>query len=116
MPIEITNSLRSSSLIRVEGVGTYYANLVSLAVDSNEVVSSANIRRINWSTNGFIQIVRNGNNIVTLHNAGESKLDEWGHTLANNNTSNVVITVVTGGTVLLEVTKSATYTTPLTGM
>ena len=116
MPIEITNSLRSSSLIRVEGIGTYYANLSSLAVDSNEVISSANIRRINWSTNGSIQVVRNGNNIVTLHNAGEIKLDEWGHTLANNNTSNVVITVVTGGTLLLEVTKSATYTTPLTGM
>jgi len=116
MPIEITNSLRSSSLIRVEGAGTYYANLDSLAVNSNEVISSANIRRINWSTNGNIQVVRNGNNIVTLHNAGEVKLDEWGHTLANNNTSNVVITVVTGGTLLLEVSKSATYTTPLTGM
>lgn len=116
MPIEITNSLRSSSLIRVEGVGTYYANLVSLAVDSNEVVSSASIKRINWSTNGNIQIVRNGNNIATLHNAGEIRLDEWGKSLANNNTSNVVITIVTGGTVFLEVSKAATYTTPLTGM
>jgi hypothetical protein len=28
----------------------------------------------------------------------------------------VVITVVSGGTVLLEVSKQATYTTPLTGM
>jgi hypothetical protein len=116
MPIEITNSLRSSSLIRVEGAGTYYANLSSLAVDNNEVISSANIRRINWSTNGNIQVVRNGNNVVTLHNAGEIKLDEWGHSIANNNTSNVVITVVTGGTLFLEVTKVATYTTPLTGM
>ena len=116
MPIEITNSLRSSSLIRVEGVGTYYANLSDLAVNTNEVISSANIRRINWSTNGNIQVVRNGNNIVTLHNAGEIKLDEWGHSIANNNTSNVVITVVTGGTLFLEVTKVATYTTPLTGM
>jgi hypothetical protein len=116
MPIEITNSLRSSSLIRVEGAGTYYANLSSLAVDNNEVISSANIRRINWSTNGNIQVVRNGNNIVTLHNAGEIRLDEWGKSLANNNTSNVVITVVTGGTVFLEISKAATYTTPLTGM
>jgi hypothetical protein len=116
MPIEITNTLRGSSLIRVEGIGTYYANLISLAVDSNEVVSAANIRRINWSTNGNIQIVRNGNNIATLHTVGEIKLDEWGQSIANNNTSNVVITVVTGGTLFLEVSKSATYTTPLTGM
>ena len=116
MPIEITNTLRSSSLIRVEGVGTYYANLNSLAVDSNEVVSAANIKRINWSTNGVVQIVRNGNTIASLHTVGEIKLDEWGQSIANNNTSNVVITVVTGGTVFLEVSKSATYTTPLTGM
>jgi hypothetical protein len=116
MPIEITNSLRSSSLIRVEGVGTYYANLISLAADSNEVVSSASIKRINWSTNGNIQIIRNGNNIATLHNAGEIRLDEWGKSLANNNTSNVVITIVTGGTVFLEISKAATYTTPLTGI
>jgi hypothetical protein len=116
MPIEITNTLRGASLIRVEGIGTYYANLISLAVDSNEVVSAANIKRINWSTNGNIQIVRNGNNIATLHTVGEIKLDEWGQSIANNNTSNVVITVVTGGTLFLEVSKSATYTTPLTGM
>ena len=116
MPIEITNTLRGASLIRVEGIGTYYANLISLAVDSNEVVGAANIKRINWSTNGNIQIVRNGNNIATLHSSGEIKLDEWGQSIANNNTSNVVITVVTGGTLFLEVSKSATYTTPLTGM
>ena len=116
MPIEITNTLRSTSVIRVEGVGTYYANLTSLAADSNEVVSAANIKRINWSTNGNIQITRNGNNIATLHNAGEIRCDEWGYSIANNNTSNVVITVVTGGTVFLEVSKTATYTTPLTGM
>jgi hypothetical protein len=116
MPIEITNSLRSASVIRVEGIGTYYANLTSLAADSNEVVSAANIKRINWTTNGNIQIVRNGNNIATLHNAGEIRCDEWGYSIANNNTSNVVITVVTGGTVFLEVSKIATYTTPLTGM
>jgi hypothetical protein len=116
MPIEITNSLRGPSVIRVEGVGTYYANLISLAVDSNEVVSAANIKRINWSTNGNIQIVRNGNNVATLHSAGEIRCDEWGYSIANNQSSNVVITVVSGGTVFLEVSKQATYTTPLTGM
>ena len=116
MPIEISNTLRSVSVVRVEGTGTYYANLISLAANSNEVVSAADIKRINWSTNGNIQIIRNGNNIATLHNTGEIRLDEWGKSLANNNTSNVVITVVTGGTVFLEISKAATYTTPLTGM
>jgi len=116
MPIEISNTLRSVSVVRVEGTGTYYANLISLAANSNEVVSAANIKRINWSTNGNITIVRNGNVIATLHNAGEIRCDEWAYSIANNNTSNVVITVTTGGTVFLELSKSANYTTPLTGM
>jgi len=116
MPIEITNSLRSVSVVRVEGTGTYYANLISLATNSNEVVSAANIKRINWSTNGNITIVRNGNVIGTFHNAGEIRCDEWAYSIANNNTSNVVITITTGGTLFLELSKSANYTTPLTGM
>jgi hypothetical protein len=116
MPIEITNSLRSPSVIRVEGIGTYYANIISLAANSNEVVSAANIKRINWTTNGNIQIVRNGNTIASLYNSGEIRGDEWGYSIANNNTSNVVITVVTGGTVFLEVSRIATYTIPLEGM
>ena len=111
MPIEISNTLRSVSVVRVEGTGTYYANIISLAANSNEVVSAADIKRINWSTNGNITIVRNGNVIGTFHNAGES-----GYSIANNSTANVVITVTTGGTLFLELTKTATYTTPLTGM
>ncbi len=67
MPIEITNTLRSDSIVRVEGTGTYYANLISLAANSNEVVSAADIKRINWSTNGNITIVRNGNVIGTFY-------------------------------------------------
>ena len=116
MPIEISNTLRSDSIVRVEGTGTYYANLISLATNSNEVVSAADIKRINWSTNGNITIVRNGNVIGTFHNAGEIRFDEWAYSIANNNTSNVVITVTTGGTLFLELNKTAAYTTPLTGM
>ena len=58
MPIEISNTLRSVSVVRVEGTGTYYANLISLAANSNEVVSAADIKRINWSTNGNITIAQ----------------------------------------------------------
>ena len=39
--------------------------------------------------------------------------DELGTSLANNNTGNVVVTIATSGTVLLEVSKTATYTTDL---
>ena len=116
MPIEISNSLRSTSIIRVEGVGTYYANISALSASADETVSAANIKKMNWSTNGNISITRNGNNIATLHNAGEIRCDEWGHAISSNSTANLVITVVTGGTLFLEVNKTATYTTALTGM
>ena len=116
MAIEISNSLRSASVIRVEGVGTYYANISALAASADETVSAANIKRLNWSTNGNITITRNGNTIATLHNAGEIRCDEWGHAIANNNTANLVITVVTGGTLFVEVNKTATYSPALTGM
>ena len=116
MPIEIANSLRSTSIIRVEGVGTYYANISDLSANTaQETVTAVNIKKINWSTNGNISITRNSNTIATLHNAGEIRCDEWGHAIANNNTANLVITVVTGGTLFLEVNKTATYSPSLTG-
>ena len=50
MPIEITNSLRSTSIIRVEGVGTYYANISDLSANTaQETVTAVNIKKINWS-------------------------------------------------------------------
>lgn len=116
MAIEISNSLRSASIIRVEGVGTYYANISDLSAGASETVSAANIKRMNWTSNGFITIVRNGVTVASLYNAGEIRCDEWGHAIANNNTANLVITVVTGGTLFLELNKTATYSPVLTGM
>jgi len=116
MPFEITNTQRSASIIRVADVGTTTVFLANLAVDANETVSSANIRRLTWSTNGNIQIIRNSVPVLMLHNSGTMMLDELNHSVANNNTSNIVITINTGGSIVMEVTKSATYATALTGM
>jgi hypothetical protein len=116
MPFEITNTLRSSSIIRIEGAGTTTVSLANLSVDANETVTSASIKRMNWTTNGNIQIVRNSVPIASLHGSGEVRADDFGHSIANNSTSSIVITVNTGGTLLLEVTKQATYATPLTGI
>ena len=115
MPFEITNTLRSSSIIRVEGTGTTTVALANLSVNANETVSAANIKRINWSTNGNIQIVRNSVPIASLHGTGEMRLDEYGYSIANNSTSSIVITVNTGGTVVLEVSKETTYANSLIG-
>ena len=115
MPFELINSIRSPSIIRIEGTGTTTVALANLSVNANETVTSANIKRINWSTNGSVQIVRNSVPIASLHGTGEMRLDEYGYSIANNSTSSIVITVNTGGTVVLEVSKETTYATALTG-
>jgi hypothetical protein len=115
MPFELINSIRSSSIIRIEGTGTTTVALANLSVNANETVTSANIKRINWSTNGNIQIVRNSVPIASLHGTGEMRLDEYGYSIANNSTSSIVITVNTGGTVVLEVSKETTYANSLIG-
>ena len=115
MAYEITNSLRSASIIRVvDGAAT--VPIANLAVNGNEVVTAASIKRAMWSTNGTITIVRNSEPILTLHGSGDIRFSDSGHVIANNATSDLVMTVSTSGSVVLEITKQATYTTPLEGM
>jgi len=116
MAYEVTNSLRSSSIIRVVGAGTETVSLANLSTGANETVTSANIRRLNWSTNGSIQITRDSVPILTLYENGELRADDFGHSIANNNTSPIAITIASGGYVLLEVSKQAEYATPLVGI
>jgi hypothetical protein len=116
MSSEITNSLRSSSVIRVTDAGSLTVQLANLSASASETVIAASIRKVIWSTNGNISIVRNSNNILTLHNSGVMSFTELGHSMANNSTSPIVITITTGGTVFLEVTKDSTYSPALTGM
>ena len=94
MALEITNSLRGPSVVRCVEPGTYTISLASLAKNSViETVTSADIKRVTWSTNGSITVVRNITPVLSLQNAGEMRFDEFGHSIANNNTSNVVVTV-----------------------
>jgi hypothetical protein len=117
MPIEYNNTLRGTSIIRVEGTGTYYINLTDLRANTTtETVTAFDIKRLNWSTNGTIQISRNSANIASLHTAGEIRLDDWGYTISSNRSSNANVTVTTGGTLFMELSKEATYNVdPYTG-
>jgi len=116
MAFEITNSLRSASIIRVVDAGTTNVTLANLAKDANETVTSATIKRVMWSTNGSISITRDGVPILALHGQGDLKPSESGHVIANNSTANIAVTIVTGGSAIIEVSKETTYTTPLTGI
>lgn len=119
MAFEITNQLRSPSIIRVEGASTVNVNISQLSTNTAlETVVSANIKRIAWSTGGNIAIGRHGASntlitLVTLFNSGQMNFDELGTSLANTNTGNVTVTITTSGTVILEVSKNTTYSTDL---
>lgn len=115
MALEIINSIRTPSIIRTVDPGTYTISLANLSYNANETVNFANIRKLNWSTNGNITIVRNSVPLMTLHNAGELRCDDFGFSLANNNTQSIVVTINTGGSLVMEVTKDCNYATPLIG-
>jgi len=110
MALEVTNSLRGPSVIRCVEPGTYTINLADLRKNTSiETVTTADIKRVTWSTNGSITIVRNTTPVLSLQGSGEMRFDEFGHSIANNNTANVVVTIATGGTLVMELSKQATF-------
>lgn len=109
MPTTITNPVRGPSVIRSVGAGSYTITLNDLRGNATtETVTSADIRRVLWSTNGYITIVRNGVTIMGLTGNGDMLANELASITEENNQS-IVITINTGGTIMMEVSKSATY-------
>lgn len=109
MPSTVTNPVRGPSVIRAVGAGSYTISLNDLRGNpTNETVTSADIRRVLWSTNGYITIVRNGVTIMGLSGSGDMPASELASITQENNQS-IVITINTGGTIMMEVSKSATY-------
>jgi len=112
MGYELKNTQRSSSILRCVDPGTYTINLQDFAANTTnigETINSASIKRINWSTNGSISITRSNVPMLALHTAGEMRLDEYGHSIANNSTGNLAVTIVTGGSLVMEITKDTSY-------
>jgi len=110
MAFEYINTLRSASIARVIDTGTTIA-LANLSTGANETVTAASIRKVAWSTSGYISITRNGAPILNLHNSGTIQFDDLNTTIANNSTQPITVVINTGGFVVLELTKEATYTT-----
>ena len=111
MAFEYINTLRSASIARVIDTGTTTIALANLSTGANETVTAASIRKVAWSTNGSIQITRNSVPVLTLHNSGSIQFDDLNTSIANNSTQPIVVVINTGGFVILELTKEATYTT-----
>ena len=111
MATKITNSTRGTSVIQVTGADTLTVNVAtSLNTSATEIVSEAHIKRALWSTNGSITIVRNSEKVLELYGSGDMRFSDYGYSITTNSTSDIVITVASGGTLVLEVAKVATYT------
>ena len=114
MSYEVTNTTRGSSIIRCVDPGVYTIELTGLRGNpTNEVVSAAVIKKVAWSTNGSIQISRClasvNTALISLHGQGTIELSDLGHSVANTSTGNVAITIATGGTIFLELSKVSTF-------
>jgi len=119
MPVEITNSLRSRSIIRVTGTGATTISLANLQVNGNETVSNASIAHIMSSTDatGAWTIKRGGSSgtiIAVLYGSNDLPLSQYDIALANSSGSDIYVSNSgADGTLILTLTKTATYTTAL---
>jgi hypothetical protein len=114
MAYQITNSVRSGSIIRVVN-DTVTVNLANLSATSSETVFEAHIRGVLWTANTPVTIARSGETLLNLHGSGVFNLDDYAYTISSNASSDIVITC-TSGTLILDVSKVASYSPSLEGM
>lgn len=110
MAYEVINRLRGFSTVRAVDAGTYTVELADLQANSQlETVTSAIITDVSWSTTGSISIARNTTPILNL--SGSHRMSDAEGILpaagANSSTSNVKITIVGGGCIILNLKKQA---------
>jgi hypothetical protein len=122
MSYEITNSIRSRSMVRITGNTAVRINLSSLSSNTtNETIVSADIAQASGVTDGIWRIYRGndatGQLVLELPDFSHYQFYEFDCSVANNNTSNVYVTNSgTAGTLILQLSKQATYTyDPFTG-
>lgn len=122
---DITNSLRSRSVIRVVNTAANDNVVITLAnLSANsalETISQAAITHIIATSNTGRWSIYRGNDatgvlIMTLGDGADFPLSQYDIAIANTPTANIYVTNTgTDGTLILQVTKTATYSTGLTG-
>lgn len=124
MPLtkDITNSLRSKSVIHLTGSGTTTVQLDNLAFNVNETVNEVSVATVITSSNNGAWTIKRGADasgaggytIFELTGENYLPLTQSDISISTNSTSNLVFTNSgTQGTLIMTVTKKATYTTPL---
>lgn len=119
MAYEILNTLRSKSVIKVTGNTATLIPLTSLSVNTSiETVTSASISYVVSSTDGIWTVYRGndtgGTVILELVGNNRLPLSHDDMSFANTGTANVYVTNSgTGGTLILQMSKTTTYDPPL---
>jgi|APGre2960657404_1045060.scaffolds.fasta_scaffold128946_1 hypothetical protein len=122
MPYEILNTKRSKSTIRVTGNTATRVNLTSLSTDQNtEVITGATITHVMSTTDGFWKVYRGNDNtgtlVLDLAGNNDYPLVQYDIVVANTPTANIYVTNSgAGGTLILSLSKTATFTPPLTDL
>ena len=114
---ETTNRVKGPSSIRIHGVGTANINVqntfATQGIDKERITGFA-IQKCAWSTNGSIMIRSSGQDVIELHSTGQINFAEDFAPIANTGSAVVgsqffQVTIATGGTVMLQVSKVANY-------
>jgi hypothetical protein len=123
MPYNIVNSKRSKSIITVTGNTATLINLSSLSTEPSaspaiETISTASIGAVISSSDGFWRIYRGndatGTLVLELKDSNYLPLTQSDISLANGANLNIYVTNSgTGGTLILQVSKEATFSTDL---
>jgi hypothetical protein len=122
MPYEILNTKRSKSTIRVTGNTATRVNLTSLSTDqTTEIITGATITHVMSTTDGFWKVYRGNDNtgtlVLDLAGNNDYPLVQYDIVVANTPTANIYVTNSgAGGTLILSLSKTATFTPPLTDL
>ncbi len=116
MAYEIVNSLRSKSFVRIVGNTATTIVLSDLAKSNTENVSEASIAQASGVTDGVWRIYRGNDTsgvlILELPAFSHFTFYEFDISIANSATSNIHVTNSgTVGTMILQISKTATYST-----
>ena len=122
MPYEILNSKRSKSTIRVTGNTATRVNLESLSTNTTtEIITGAAITHVMSTSDGFWKVYRGndatGTLVLDLPGGNDYPLAQYDIVIANTSTANIYVTNSgSGGTLILSLSKTATFTPPLTDL
>ena len=122
MPYEILNSKRSKSIIRVTGNTATRVNLSSLSTDlATETITGAAITHVMSTTDGFWKVYRGNDNtgtlVLDLQGSNDYPLAQYDIAIANTSTANIYVTNSgAGGTLILSLSKTATFNPSLTDL